>query len=182
MSKLLKRALKNSLMPAILMIAGKALGIFVVSAKYGFPLEIGNDVNGLFSTQIYFQEEVVTYFVNSLSDLTMLISIAVPTIYLITKTSLFQSTLENPRTVVKVAKFNMLKWLTKDDTTFLMVFVWCAFLWLTSAIVIKNVLLGNTYLWIGILAGILSLFSGLGALKTFEVEINKVYPNSKKYY
>jgi hypothetical protein len=182
MSKLLKRALKNSLMPAILIIAGKALGIFIISAKYGFPLEIGNDINGFFSTQIYFQDETITYFVNSTSDLTMLICLAVPTFYLITKTALFQSTLENPRTVVKIAKFNMLKWLTKDDTTFLMTFIWCAFLWLCSAIIIRNSLLGNTYTWIGILAGTFALLSGFGVLKTFEVEVEKVYPNSKKYY
>ena len=67
MSKLLKRALKNSLTPAILMVAGKALGIFVVSAVYGLPLEIGNDINGIFSTQIYFQDAEITYFVNSIS-------------------------------------------------------------------------------------------------------------------
>ena len=78
MSKLLKRALKNSLMPAILMIAGKALGIFVISAIYGFSLEIGNDINGIFSTQIYFQDREVTYFVNSMSDLLMLIALIPP--------------------------------------------------------------------------------------------------------
>ncbi|NLZ24171.1 hypothetical protein GX888_00255 [Candidatus Dojkabacteria bacterium] len=182
MSTLLKRALKISLVPAIIMVAGKALGIFVISAIHNFPIEVGNDISGFFSTQIYFQDEVVTYFVNSLSDFTMLISLAVPTIYLITKTALFQSTLQNPKTIVKVTKFNMLKWITRDDTTFLMIFVWSAFLWLTAAIVIKNVLLDRTYSWIGIVAGILVLFVGLGALKTFEVQVNKVYPNSNKYY
>lgn len=182
MSKLLKRALRNSLVPAILMIAGKALGIFIVSGKYGFPLEIGNDINGVFSTQIYFEDQQVTYFVNSISDLLMLIVIAVPTVYQIAKTAIFQSTLSNPKTIVKVAKFNMIQWVTRDDTTFLKIFVWCAFLWLCTGIIIKSAFEGDTYTWIAILSGILSLLSGFGALKTFEIEINRVYPDSKKYY
>ena len=182
MSNLLKRALKNSLVPAILMIAGKALGIFILSASYGFPLEIGNDITGFFSTQIYFQDPDITYYVNSVSDLIMLITLALPTIYLIIKTSLFQSSLKNPRTIVKVTKFNILKWLTKDDTSFLKIFIWSAFLWVASGLIIKNSIAGDTYTWIGITAGLVSLFSGLGALKTFEVETNKVYPNNSKYY
>lgn len=181
MSKLLKRALKNSLVPAILMIAGKALGIFLVSAIYGLSFEIGNDINGFFSTQIYFEEKEVTLFVNSTSDLLMLILLIVPTIYLISKTVIFQSAVDNPKTVVKMAKFNVLKWITRDDTTFLKIFIWCAFLWLASAVTIKNSLEGDTYSWIAILGGIISFFCAFGALKSFEVETDKVYPNSKRY-
>ncbi|HRX44177.1 MAG TPA: hypothetical protein P5059_02935, partial [Candidatus Dojkabacteria bacterium] len=125
MSKLLKRALKYALVPAILMISGKILGIFLVTVKYGYPIEIGNDINGFFSTQIYFNDAAITYFVNSVSDLTMLIVISVPLIYQIVKTAIFQSTMNNPKTIVKAAKFNILSWITKDDTTFLQTFVWC---------------------------------------------------------
>ncbi len=164
------------------MIAGKALGIFLVSAKYGFPLELGNDINGFFSTQIYFEDSQVTQFVNSMSDLIMLIVIAVPTLYQIVKTFLFQSSLSNPKTIVKIVKFNMIQWITRDDTTFLQIFVWCAFLWLCTGLIIKNSLEGDTYTWIAYISGSLSLLSGLGALKTFEIEISRVYPDSKKYY
>ncbi|OGC36983.1 hypothetical protein A2436_01905 [candidate division WS6 bacterium RIFOXYC1_FULL_33_9] len=182
MSKILKRALKNTIIPAITMIAGKSLGVFVVSAIYGFSLQIGNDINGIFSTQIYFQDREVTQFVNSISDLIMLLSLAVPTMYLIIKTAIFQSASNNPKTIVKVAEFNMLKWITKDDTSFLKIFIWCAFLWIASALVIRNGIQNDTYSWIAILAGGISFITGLGALKTFEVETNKVYPDSKKYY
>lgn len=182
MSKLLKRALKYALVPAILMIAGKILGIFLVTVKYGYPIEIGNDINGFFSTQIYFNDAAITYFVNSVSDLTMLIVISVPLIYQIVKIAIFQSTMNNPKTIVKAAKFNILSWITKDDTTFLQTFVWCAFLWLTTGLIVKNGIEGDTYSWISYLAGALSLLSGLLTLKIFEIEIDRVYPDSKKYY
>lgn len=182
MSKLIRRALKNSIVPAILMIAGKMLGIFLVSAVYSLTFEIGNDLNGIFSTQIYFYDKNTTMFVNSYSDLVMFAFLAIPTIYFILKTAIFQSALENPKTIVKVTRFNILSWITKDDTTFLKIFIWTAFLWIASAIVVLNTVQDSTYSWIGIMAGSTAFLCGLGAIKTFEVESNKVYPDSKKYY
>ena len=182
MSKLIRRALKNSITPAILMIAGKILGIFLVSAVYSLTFEIGNDINGIFSTQIYFQNKETTLFVNSYSDLCMFLFLVIPTAYFILKTATFQSTIDNPKTIVKAARFNILQWITKDDTTFLKIFIWTAFLWVASAIIVINALQNNTYSWIGTLAGVSAFLCGLGAIKTFEVESNKVYPNSNKYY
>ncbi len=182
MSKLLIRALKTSIPPAILMIAGKLFGIIAVSALYGLNLSIGNEVDGLFSTQIFFPDEKSTLMVNSFSDLAMLLVLFVPTTYLIVKTALFQSSLTNPKTIVKIVKFNALSWITKDNTTFLTIFVWSAFTIVASALVIANSLQGHSYTYMGYLAVALALFTALGSLKTFEVEINKVYPNSKKYY
>lgn len=182
MSKLIKRALKDSLFPAISMIAGKVVGIFLASATYGLSFEIGNDINQKFSTQIYFHDQLTTLFVNSFSDLTMFLFIAVPTMYFVLKTAIFQSSLDNPKTIVKVTKLNLLQWITKDDTTFLRIFIWCAFLWVTSAVIVSNSLQNNTYTWVGILAGATAFLSAFGAIKTFEVESNKVYPDRKKYY
>lgn len=182
MSKLLKRALKIAIVPAILMIAGKILGIFAITYTYNLPFEVGNELSGIFTTQIYFSDHLTTLFVNSFSDLTMLLAISVPTLYLISKTAIFQSTLTNPKTIVKVTRFNILKWVTKDDTSFLMIFIWSAFLWIVSAITIVNTIQYNAYTWLGILAGVIAFTAALGTIKTFEVETNKVYPDSKKYY
>jgi hypothetical protein len=182
MSKLLKRALKNSMLPAILMIAGKLLGIVFVSVVYGLTFEIGNDLQGIFSTQIYFSDPAITLFVNSVSDLSMLLFIAIPTIYFISKTVVFQSTVDNPKTIVKVTQFNLLKWITKDDTTFLKIFIWCAFLLIVSSITIVNSIQDNTYTWIGILSGALTFVCSLGAIKSFEIESNRVYPDNRRYY
>lgn len=182
MSKLIRRALNNSILPAILMIAGKVLGIFAISAIYSLSFEIGNDLNSAFSTQIYFNDRDTTLFVNSYSDLCMLLFIALPTIYFILKTAIFQSAIDNPKTIVKITRFNILQWITKNDTTFLKIFIWTAFLWITSAVIVINSLQDNTYSWIGILAGAVAFLCGLGAIKTFEIETNKVYPDNRKYY
>lgn len=164
------------------MIAGKVLGIFAISYAYNLNFEIGNDIGSFFSTQIYFSDVVTTTFVNSYSDLTMLLAIVIPTFYMVLKTAIFQSTMSNPKTVAKVARFNIMKWVTKDNTSFLMIFIWSAFSWLVSAITIVNVIEAYAYTWLGILAGVCAFIVALGAIKTFEVETSKVYPDSKKYY
>ena len=182
MSKLLKRALKVSLTPAILMIAGKFLGIMIPSIIYDLEFFVQNDIQGLVSIQILFTDSNVTLFVNSVSNLTMLLFLAVPTMYFIIKTSLYQTTLQNPKTVVKITRLNILKWITKRDTSFLQIFIWSAFLTIASIIVIIHTLQGQTYDWIGITAGVLSLLCIWGTIKTFELETDKIYPKENNYY
>ncbi len=182
MPKLLKRALKISLTPAILMIAGKFLGIMIPSIIYDLEFFVQNDIQGLVSIQILFTEGNVTLFVNSVSNITMLLFLAVPTIYFIIKTSIYQTTLQNPRTIAKITRLNIIKWITKRDTSFLQIFIWTAFLTIASIIVIIHTLQAQTYDWIGITAGVISLLCIWGTIKTFELEADKIYPKENNYY
>lgn len=181
MSILLKKALKLSVLPAILMIAGKFVGIIALIIGYNLQFEVGNEINGIFSTQIYLSDEYYTIFVNSLSDLLTILVLAIPTIYMIVRTTIFQNSMNNPRTIAKVVKFNILKWVTSNNTTFLKIFIWTTFLLIASIIVISNSINGESYVWVGIVAGVLSLFSIWGLIKTFEIETDKVYPNNNKH-
>jgi hypothetical protein len=182
MSKLLKRALKISIVPAILIIAGKFIGILCTSVVYNLNFQISNDLNGLFSVQIYYPDASTTLFVNSISNLVMVIFVAVPLLYFIIKTALYHSIANNPRTIVKMTKFNMLKWITSKDTSFLTMFIWCAFLWIASGVTIAHTLQGSTYTWVGIIAGTVALIASLFTMKTFDVETDNIYPREHKYY
>lgn len=182
MSKLLKRALKISIIPAILLIAGKFLGILCVSIIYNLNFQISNDLNGIFSVQLFYTDVNTTLFVNSISNLIMVLFIAVPLLYFILKTYLYNTMANNPRTIVKMTKFNMLKWITSKDTSFLTIFIWCAFLWIASGISIAHTLQGSTYDWVGITSGSIALITSLLTIKTFELETDKIYPTEHKYY
>lgn len=164
------------------MIAGKFLGILIPSFIYDLDFIIDNNIDGIFSVQILFSTAETTLFINSISNLAMILLLAIPTIYYIIKTSIYQSTLQNPKTIVKMTRLNILKWITKDDTTFLQIFIWSSFLTIASTIVIIHTLQGNSYQWIGITSGVLTLFTIWGSMKTFELEIDNIYPTDKKYY
>ena len=182
MSKLLRRALKISVWPAILMIASKLAGILIANKVYNLPFYIDNEINGPFSVQLYYTDSATTLFVNSYSNLLMIIVLAIPTFYFIIKTSIYQSTFQNPRTIVKVTKFNLVKWITKKDTSFLQIFIWSSFLLVASLVVIAQALQNNTYSWIAIIAGVSSLFAIWGTVKTYELEIDKIYPREDRLY
>jgi hypothetical protein len=182
MSKLLKKALKFSVLPAVLMIAGKFIGIMALIIIYNLQFEVGNEINGIFSTQIFLADENITLFVNSISDFTMLILLAIPTLYMIIRTTVLQNVKTNPRTIAKVVRFNILKWVTSKKSTFLQIFIWTTFTLISSIIVITNSIQGDTYQWVGILTGVLALICIWGLIKTFETETNKVYPNNNHSY
>ena len=181
MSILLKKALKLSILPAVLMIAGKFIGVIALIIAYNLNFEVGNELNGIFSTQIFLADESSTLFVNSISDMTMLIVLGTPTLYMIIRTTVLQNTKENPRTIVKIVKFNMLKWVTSNNSTFLQIFIWTTFLLISSVITISNSLQGDSYMWVGIVGGVFTLLSLWGLIKTFEIETNKVYPNNNNH-
>jgi hypothetical protein len=181
MSILLKKALKLSILPAVLMIAGKFVGVMALIIAYNLQFEVGNELNGIFSTQIFLAEEGTTLFVNSISDMSMVILLAIPTLYMIVRTTVLQRASTNPRTIAKVVKFNMLKWITSGKTTFLKIFIWTSFLLVASIITIANSLQGDSYIWVGITSGVLSLLCVWGLIKTFEIETDKVYPNNNKH-
>ncbi len=182
MSKLLRRALKISVWPAILMIAAKLLGIVIVSVVYDLQFFLENNIEGIYSVQLYYTDSATTLFVNSASNLLMLIILGVPTLYFIIKTSIYQSSLGNPRTVVKITRLNILNWITKKDTTFLQIFIWSSFLTISSAIVIIHTLQGSSYQWTGIFAGVLALLTIWGTIRTFELETDNIYPRDNRYY
>jgi len=180
MSNLLKRALKLSLAPAILIIATKIIGILLLSSIYDFDIQIGNDLDHTFSTQIYISSEQNAVFLNSFTDALTLSFIAFPLIYMIIKISVIQTSKKNPRTIVKLTKANLLKWVTKDDTSFLKVFIWNAFLWTISTLIIVNTLQEKTWIGVGVSAGVCALITTWGVLHIFEIESNKVYPGGKE--
>lgn len=182
MSKLLRRALKISIVPAILMIVGKFLGIFVTSVLYDLQFNIDNDISGIFSVQIYFTDQATTLFVNSISNLSMVLLLLLPIVYFIIKTYLYDAAHNNPKTIIKMTRLNLLNWITKNDTSFLKTLIWCTFLWLATAITITHSIQGNTYSWVAITVGIVALLVTLFTIKTFELETDKIYPIEKKYF
>jgi hypothetical protein len=163
------------------MIAGKFVGVMAIIIAYNLQFEIGNEISGIFSTQIFLANQSNTLFVNSISDLLMLLVLALPTLYMIIHTTILQKTKTNPRTIAKVVKFNMLKWVTSSNSTFLQIFIWTTFLLISSIIAVSNSISGESFLWIGIIGGVLSLLCIWGLIKTFEIETDKVYPNNNKH-
>ncbi|MBI2357217.1 hypothetical protein HYV12_04170 [Candidatus Dojkabacteria bacterium] len=182
MSKLLKRALKLSILPASLMVVGKFLSVFILIALYSLQFSIESSSSSLFSIQIFLQTQEQVLNVNSISNLITFLLIALPTLYIIARKTFMQSARENPRTIVKLTRLNILKWVTSDKTPILQITIWTMFLWIISGVCIASSMSGNTYMWIGVLSGISSILAAWGMVRTFETETDKIYPRENKAY
>jgi len=182
MLKLLKRALKVSLAPAVLMIVVKFVAVFGVAYFQDFDYTIGNNFLGLFTVQVYFNSPTVTTYVNSISNFFLLLAIGIPTFYLHIKEFYYRKAQGNPKTIVKLTKLNLLKWITSQKSGFLNAFIWTCFLWITSAIIISSTLNSGTYLWIGVISALGIILSAWGLLTTFELETARIYPEDKHGY
>ncbi len=182
MSKLLKRALRIAILPASILVAGKFLSLIVLTTINGFPIWIENDITSFFSIQIYVSNSNVATQINSYSNLITLLLIAIPTVYMLVRKTLLKDIEHDPRTVVRLTKLNILKWVTSQDTTFLQILLWTVFLWIVTGVIVSSTLLEQTYTWIAILAGTLSILCTWGLIRTFEVETAKIYPQTDKQY
>ncbi|MGI5897985.1 MAG: hypothetical protein ACOX6Q_02390 [Candidatus Dojkabacteria bacterium] len=182
MSKLLRKTLRIAIWPAIIMIAAKFLGILGVSALYNLNYYIDNQVEGIYSVQICYTDPASTIFVNSMSNIIMLAMLGIPTFYLMIRTLLYQTTFQNPRTIVKITKLNLLKWITKKGTSFLQIFIWSSFLVIASTITVAHSIQGNGYSWTGQMAFVIGILAIWGTMKTYQLETDKIYPKENIYY
>ena len=176
MSKLLIKMLKISLLPAATMVVAKVVGLTIAVNLFNIQIFIDNEVQKFFSVQILSPIPSDTLLLNSFSNLFLLVVMTSVNAYLLVKYVLYVKTEGNPKTIVKLTKLNLLKWVTDKQTVFLKIFVWILFLLAACAIIITSALQGETYSWIGFTALFITIFFMWGLIRAFETEASKIYP------
>ena len=179
MSKLLSKLLQIVIFPAALIVVSKLIGLYFVITYFNLEYFLDTKPEEIYSLQIYFANQTETVLANSVSNLFMLVAIATFTIYFLLKYRLSLLASYNPRTLVKLNNVNLLSWVNKKGNTFLKVFVWLTFLWLTSIITIADSLNNNTFIWIATLAFLVAITSTWVLIRTFEIEGEIIYPHNK---
>lgn len=180
MSKLLLNMLKISILPAATMVVSKLLGLYIGSVVFGIDTFLTNEIQDIFSVQLNTLSRDDALTLNSVSNLTMLIVMTSINLYFFVKYTIFLRSQNNPKTVVKLTKLNLVKWVTDKENSFLKVFVWGMFLIASNAIVIASTLHGETYTWIGIAAFMITIFFVWVLIRSFEMEAAKVYPKKER--
>lgn len=180
MSKLLKKVLKSAILPGSLMIVAKLMGIYIATLVYSFPLFISQSTGSLFTVQLHLGDSAQVYMANSFSNAMLLTLMNAFTLLIFLRHYLYLKAEGNPRTIIKLTKINMLKWVTDKKSGFIRVFTWTFFLLATNALIISDTLSQASLGWIGALALLSSLIFMWGLLKTFELETATIYPSSSK--
>ena len=178
MTKVLSQILKYSLLPAALMIVSKVLGLYMAGAFFDIPITIDNELNHIFTVQIVTNTLEHRLLLNSYSNLLVLITMGISTGYIFVRYHLLSKASSNPRTVVKIAKLNMLKWVTDSDVGIIRFFTWTMFLLSSAGIIVISSLSGKTYGWIGVTAFVSIIFFAWQLIRYAAYEVEKVYPSS----
>lgn len=180
MSKLLLQILKISVLPAALMISSKAAAMYLAIRFFDITLYIDDRIESFFTVQLYIDNFEEAQLVESISNLAMLVTMVGVFGYIMLRYTLYERSRNDPRTIVKLTKLNLTKWVTSKDTIFLKIFVWSLFVLITCAVVISSTLKGMTYLWIGGTAFMVIILTGWALIRTFESEVGKVYPTERR--
>lgn len=180
MTKLIRAIIKYSLWPASLMILGKIAGLVIAVTFYKLTIFSTNEVDGLFSYQLLFISESETQLANSISNITMLSLLLLGYFYFTIKYFLSSSIANNPKTIVKLVRMNLIGLITGNNYSFLKSFLWSAYMISACLISLIASLNGNSYSWIGLVSFIIILGCVWGLIKSFEIESSKIYPENNK--
>ncbi len=176
MIKLLGFILKNSILPASLLIVGKLLGLFIAVQIYDLDIYLDNDLEQDFSVQIYFFDEQETELANTFSDLIMFLGLLIGTIIVIVRNLLKLDGLSSKKTVAKLINLNILEFITDKKYNLTKIITWSMFLFGSYIVVMRNVYLRLSKGWLAGVGGVFLILTLGTVIKLIEKYVNKIYP------
>ncbi len=180
MSKSLIKLLDNAILPAALLVVSKFLGILLVAQIFSIDLYIEQNTNNILSFQtILSSQDIIT--VTSYSDLLMFGLIALGfTLNLIIAIFLHNSHI-NPITLMKLSDRNLLNLVKSSYEIYHSASIWLLFLWISTIIILGNVLNHVVYPWIGNLVILVTLVLTTIFLQDVYKEIENIKKHPKDY-
>ncbi len=156
MSKSLIKLIDYSLLPALLMVFGKFVGVILVGKFIGVNVNIREYSDALLAVSpMVSKQDLIT--ITSYSDLIMYAFVAGLFSVVLIKAVFFHNTHAKPTLVAKLAHSNMLSLIQNSYEIYHSASIHLVFLWIATSIVIFNSAVGNTYSWIAVLSTISSI-------------------------
>lgn len=157
MSQFFIKLLDNSLFPASVMILGKLIGVLGTLYFFNIPFTIRDYFSQVYSSRFIVQSDYISV-VTSYSDIVMYFILALVFSIFLVRAIFFHDTHLKPSVITKLANSNLLSLVKSSYEIYQSAIVWLIFLWISNFLIIVNVFSGNTYLWIGVVCTIFSLF------------------------
>lgn len=173
MSQSLIKVFEYSIIPSISLILGKIFGIYLVILVEDLPWTFQEYSENIFSSGPSFRPEDIE-IVTSYSDLFMYLAIATYFSFHLVRLTFFSEHTVKPTLMAKLANKNLLKLVQSSYEVYHAGATNTVFLWIATAFVLVNTLLGNTYVFIGILAFITSVILTALLLQDVYKEIENI--------
>lgn len=155
-AKPITRLIDEAIIPALLLILAKIIGLFLASYFGKWQLET-KTFNFLgFFPSIVFKDPQAYIKAENYSNLAMFTMAAIGCVYVLVKAHFFHETHIAPRVHAKLASLNLEKFISSSYHLYHQAVIWLIFLWLTTSFLILSSISGVTYAPISAIAFILS--------------------------
>ena len=135
------------MLPAIILIMGKVLGVYLIIFIFGIDFGFASSSDVIFSLTPVVAGEYLQ-LVSSYSDLIMFILVASGFTYVLSSALYFHDSHIKVSTINMLAKYNLLFLIRSSYQLYHSGIIWLAFTWICDLVVLINVSLGKTYSWI----------------------------------
>lgn len=180
MSNSLIKLIDNSLLPAILIVVGKLLGIYIFSGLFNTQIGLQQNLNSLVS----FRPVVIAgdlLQISTYSDVLMFTLVCVGFSIVIINTVYLHESHVSVSTITKLIELNLLSLVKTSYELYHRGVTWFIFIWLTNLIILFNVGAGKTSAWVLLVSFMFSMILSLilfkDVLKEIELSKKRIFQN-----
>lgn len=170
-SRILLKLIDEAILPAVLVIAGKISGIFLIIQILKIPWTIKTET-GLPTLSLTTQNDLLA--VNSYSNLLLLLLLGAGLGFFLFRAHLLHDTHIKPALTVKLLNWNLTSLLVNTFDVITAPTVWLSYLWLTVILLIITALQGANYWWVAIAGLILASVLTLSFVLDLEKEVQRI--------
>lgn len=182
MQKLIIAILKAALLPAAIMIVSKLFGLIIGNSMFGLNMYISNDIQGLYTVQLFFTNAQETLIANSFSNFVMMMGLLLGFTIFFIRYKLYQVSADSPKTLVRLVRLNLLDWITSNKGGVVSTTIWAIFLWSACIITLVQTLSNGAMLWVAIIASFVLVITFWGMINIFENDLKRHLPEEKFMY
>lgn len=142
-SKILVRLLRESLIPALLIVCAKLIGIILTVNVANVTWQVSTD----FIPQVTFLDPADFVLVSSWSNLIVIFAIALGLFWILIKAYLLHETHIAPHLTLRLIRFNLTQLLSTTVEISHQGVIWLSYLWLFLAFAAIQTYLGQFYSW-----------------------------------
>lgn len=170
-SKSLSRLIDEAILPAVLLVGSKFVGVFLLAAisKSAFNFQLGKILFVLPS--VSFNSFNAYVFSNSYSNLFTYAVLVAGGTFILLRAHFFHSTHITPTLHAKLEKLRLTSLISDTFVIYHQAFIWFAFIWLFTIFLLVQAFLEFIYPWIAIVSTLISLNMSWFLIADVETEI-----------
>jgi len=173
MSKLLVKLVDNAIMPAVVLGAGKVIGLLAPIFVLGLDYEL-KDSTSLIPYDLVFSNTQDVILVNTISNVLLVVLVSAGLIYSFMKVHQFNDKRVSPDRVMKLAEKNLLSMIESSINLYARAVVWVIFSVIISLLVGVHGMDGLSPAWLMWLSLVVTLVSIMYLVKNIELDYTKV--------